>query len=169
VLSVGLAAPVLVFAQGLAVQRTAIERLYPQVRWINTQTVARWLEGPEASRPVLLDAREADEYTVSHLAGARRIDPDTTSFDDLNLRPGARIVVYCSVGWRSGAVADRLREAGYTDAYNLEGGIFKWANEDRELRRAGPSRGASESADKVHPYDAVWGRMLDSDRRAPLP
>ncbi len=168
-LSVGLAVPVLVVAQGLAVQRVAIERLYPRVRWINTPTVARWLDGPEASRPVLLDAREADEFAVSHLARARHIDPDTTSFDDLNLGPGARIVVYCSIGWRSGAMADRLREAGYTDVYNLEGGIFKWANEDRELRRAGPRGRASENADKVHPYDAVWGRMLDPDRRAPLP
>lgn len=168
-LAIALALPAVVLAQGLALQRAGIERVYPDVRWVDTAVLARWVAGPAGQRPVLLDARDPAEFEVSHLAGARRVDPDATSFEHLRIPRGARVVVYCSVGWRSGTIADRLRLAGHEDVYNLEGGLFKWANEGRDLRRRGALGAGEARAERVHPYDTVWGRMLDADRRAPLP
>ncbi len=43
---------------------------------------------------------------------------------------------------------------------NLKGSIFQWANEGRPVVRDG------EPVREVHPYDAVWGRLLDRDLRA---
>jgi hypothetical protein len=44
---------------------------------------------------------------------------------------------------------------------NLDGSIFAWANEGRPLERNG------QPAQLVHPYDALWGKLLDPARRAP--
>jgi hypothetical protein len=70
------------------------------------------------------------------------------------------IVTYCSVGYRSGAFAERLRSAGFTNVVNLEGSIFRWANEGRPLFRS------ARPVTEVHPYNRTWGLLLKEDRRA---
>ena len=68
----------------------------------------------------------------------------------------APIVTYCSVGYRSGKMAERLQAAGYTNVRNLEGSIFKWANEHRPLVRgeSEPVAGASLQRDLGSPARA---------------
>ena len=56
-----------------------------------------------------------------------------------------RIVVYCSVGYRSSELAEFLMKTGFTEVYNLEGSIFRWANEGRPVYRA------EERVRVVHP------------------
>jgi hypothetical protein len=73
------------------------------------------------------------------------------------------IVTYCSVGYRSAAFAKKLSEAGYRNGTNLEGSIFRWANENRPLVHDG------QPTDKVHPYNRLWGILLDKSHRAILP
>jgi rhodanese-related sulfurtransferase len=145
--------PLVAQAADPASLRSWISLRYPGVAWVDTHELARWLEGE--SPPILLDARSEEEFAVSHLSGARRVDPEATAEELPELAAGARAVVYCSVGYRSAAIARRLRKAGHRDVYNLEGGIFAWANEGRELRR-GDAR-----VRVVHPYTARWGRYLD--------
>lgn len=123
------------------------------------------------SRPgglVLLDVREKAEFAVAHLAGAGWVAPDTTA-RDLAGRLGAgvagkTVVLYCSVGYRSSQVADRVRTAltalGARRVVNLAGGIFAWHNTGRPLV---DGRGATIF---VHPYDRKWGRYLDFDNLA---
>jgi rhodanese-related sulfurtransferase len=114
--------------------------------------------------PLLLDARTEAEYAVSHLPGAHRVDPDASPAELADALEGIDrqrpIVVYCSVGVRSGAVARRLQSAGFGRVENLAGSIFRWANEGRPLVRDG------RAAVAVHPYDAVWGRLLAPEHRA---
>ena len=147
-----------------AVEAT-IRQQFPDVPVVSTETLARALR--DSSRaPLLLDAREPAEFAVSHLPGAMRVDPDATT-DELarglaDLPHDRDVVVYCSVGYRSAALAKRLRAAGFERVSNLEGSIFRWANEGR------PLASASGSARLVHPYSDTWGRLLDPDRRAPL-
>ena len=101
------------------------------------------------------------EFEVSHLPGAQRVDPDAKAADVLPvLEKNRAIVTYCSVGYRSSAMADRLHKAGVTPVFNLEGSIFQWANEGRPLEANG------KPASKVHPYNATFGKMLDEQRRA---
>ena len=42
------------------------------------------------------------------------------------------------------------------DLYNLEGSLFQWANENRELITC-----SGHKTKFVHPYNAVWGKLLD--------
>lgn len=141
-----------------------IERDFPAVTSISTESLAAWLATSTRVPPLLLDAREPEEYAVSHLPGARRIDPDVSAEalaaalpEDLD--PHRPVVVYCSVGYRSARVADRLAAVGVRDVRNLEGSIFRWANEGRPVVRDG------ELVQTVHPYDGTWGRLLHRDLR----
>jgi rhodanese-related sulfurtransferase len=133
------------------------------VTWITTAQLADWLADKKRQPPVLLDVRTEEEWRVSHISGARRVDP-TASVEEV--APGmpkeTPIVTYCAVGYRSGALATKLREAGFSNVWNLEGSIFQWANERRPLVRE------NQAATTVHPYSSLWGRLLIDDARAPL-
>lgn len=109
---------------------------------------------------MLLDSRAVAEYGVSHLQGAIRVEPVSDGPVLADLRRDALVVVYCSVGYRSAAVARRLKALGYQRVYNLEGGIFQWANEGRPIYRG------DEAANQVHPYDRLWGRFLAEPLRS---
>ncbi|MCA9578466.1 MAG: rhodanese-like domain-containing protein [Polyangiales bacterium] len=144
----------------LSAVRGAVDARYHAVHWVRADTLASWLASD--APPQLLDSRARAEFELSHLPGAVFIDPDHPDFRVVDADPARRVVVYCSVGWRSGAIAQQLGERGRHNVYNLEEGIFGWANEGRPLVRG------TQRATRVHPYDEVWGRMLHPDRRAAL-
>ncbi|HEV2096131.1 MAG TPA: rhodanese-like domain-containing protein, partial [Chthoniobacterales bacterium] len=165
------AAVVLVAGIGLAksesfewvVLKATLRTKFPNVRWISTEELAGRLADHSRQEPVLLDVRTEAEWNVSHLPRARRVDPGTSAKPALaGVAKDTPIVTYCAVGYRSGAMASTLRRAGYSDVRNLEGSIFQWANEHRPLVRDG------EPVSQVHPFSALWGRLLASEVRAPL-
>jgi len=138
---------------------------FPRVEQLSTAELAAWLADDSRPAPLLLDVREADEYAVSHLPGALRVSPSAATVElPEDFVPGHPIVAYCSVGYRSSRWLERLRASGDEDLgasriYNLEGSIFRWANEGRPLERDG------EAVSGVHPYNPLWGKLLDRERR----
>ena len=136
---------------------------FPQMTQLSTADLAQWLADTRRPAPLLLDVRTEEEFRVSHLHGAVHVDPGARAEAVLSRIPkGRRVVTYCSVGYRSSALAERLRKAGVGSVYNLEGSIFQWANEGRALESAG------RPADKVHPYSRRFGALLEEKRRAEL-
>lgn len=136
---------------------------FPQVAWITTRELANWLEDRRRQPPVLLDVRTRDEWNVSHLPGARRVDPGASAEMALpNANRDIETIVYDAIGYRSAELAARLRAAGFTHVRCLDGSIFQWANEHRPLVRNG------DPVTRVHPYTQYWGRLLSDDLKAPL-
>lgn len=136
---------------------------FPRVATISVAELADWLQ-QEGSRPLLLDTRPEAEFAVSHLPGAQRIDPQTQEFEQLRSLPqDAPIVTYCSVGYRSARVADRLQTAGFTNVRNLEGSIFEWANSGHPVYQG------DRRVHQVHPYDQLWGKLLNPDLHPSYP
>jgi len=89
-----------------------IRRQYPDVQQISTSDLAAW-QASSKTAPVLIDVRTPEEFAVSHLIKAYRVDPDAEpSQEDLPEDHGRAIVVYCSTGDRSAAYARRLQRAG---------------------------------------------------------
>lgn len=151
------------FSQGMgwSIVNAKIRHDCPDVPRISTNELADWLNSKK-EKPLLLDVRTEAEFAVSHLEGARRIEPDADA-KTISASKDKLIVTYCSVGYRSALFAKKLREAGYTRVTNLEGSIFRWANENRPLRYdGGPT-------DKVHPYNRLWGLLLEKSHRATNP
>lgn len=162
-LSLGLAAIASADALTFEGVRAAIVREFPDVPFVTADALSALLARPPASRPVLLDARSAEEFAVSHLDGAIRIDPDHPDPSLAGRDRRRTIVVYCSVGYRSARVARALAQAGFVDVRNLEGGIFAWANAGRAVHR-----GRRRVRD-VHPYDDHWGSLLHPELRTRVP
>jgi rhodanese-related sulfurtransferase len=152
------------FAGGLDAMKLFVRLRFWNVPQISTKDLARWLTDDSRPKPFLLDVRTPAEYAVSHLPGAQRIDPDAQITKMLeHLSPDRPIVTYCSVGFRSAELAQRLIAAGRKNTYNMEGSIFQWANEGRPLERDG------RPVETVHPYNESWSKMLDPRRRANAP
>jgi rhodanese-related sulfurtransferase len=139
-------------------------RKFPEVKWIDAAELTRWREDSGRARPLILDARSAPEYAVSHLRDAVWINPARPSLHPLRgLSKDAPIVVYGSVGYRGARVAYWLASQGYSNVQNLSGGLFQWADQGRPVFRDG------RPATEVHPYSQRWGLLLESHYRAAAP
>jgi molybdopterin/thiamine biosynthesis adenylyltransferase/rhodanese-related sulfurtransferase len=77
----------------------------------------------------LIDVREPFEYDIAHIAASRLIPLGEleTRIDELP-RAGT-LVLQCHTGGRSEHATRLLREAGFDNAVNLEGGIDAWSVE----------------------------------------
>lgn len=133
-----------------------VREAFPEVPQMSTQQLAAMRADDTAPNIILLDARTADEFEVSHLPGAVSASNTRMALDALEASDPARtVVVYCSVGYRSSRLAEELRSRGIENVFNLEGSLFQWANEGRPLYRG------KERVYEAHPYDGEWGQLLD--------
>ena len=109
---------------------------------------------------LILDAREYEEYAVSHLPNARYIGYNDVQMSSLkHVSKSTPLVVYCSVGYRSEKIAEKLQKMGYTKVYNLYGSIFEWANCQLPLYN---EKGVL--TDTVHTYNKSWSKWVDSPK-----
>lgn len=109
---------------------------------------------------LLLDAREPKEYQISHLKDAKLVGYEKLDLSYLKNTPKNQpIVVYCSVGYRSEKVAEKLLQQGFTNVHNLYGGIFEWKNQNQVLVN---EKGIT---DEVHAYDKTWGIWLKKGKK----
>ncbi|MBW1634660.1 MAG: rhodanese-like domain-containing protein [Deltaproteobacteria bacterium] len=128
-----------------------ISSRYPEVNHISTEDLQSLYKS--GRQFYLFDIRTPEEFEVSHLAGAVRLE----KVEEVNLPGDAFIIAYCAVGVRSAAFVDDLQRRGYSHVYNLKGSIFGWANKGYPTVRKG------RNAYKVHPYNSRWGVLLDKE------
>ncbi len=113
------------------------------------------------SEYIILDAREKSEYVISHIQNAIHIGYDNFDLKSTmsQINKNKTIVVYCSVGYRSGEIADKLIAQGL-DVKNLFGGIFDWKNKGFSVYN--PS---GQETDKVHTYNKSWSKWLTAGEK----
>lgn len=105
----------------------------------------------------ILDTRQQEEYEVSHISGARWIDYDNFKMGMIkDLPKDARVIVYCSVGYRSERIGEKLIKKGFKDVQNLYGGIFEWKNQNHMVVNQ-----QNEATDSVHTYNKKWSKWLN--------
>ncbi len=119
---------------------------------------------PEAAadkaRYFFLDAREKNEFDISHIKNAVHVGYN--DFELLNMHgipKDAPIVIYCSIGYRSEKIGEKLIAAGYTDVHNLYGSLFEWVNQDHSICSK-----EGNYTKTVHAYNKKWSRWLTSDQ-----
>ncbi|MEQ8232387.1 MAG: Grx4 family monothiol glutaredoxin [Gammaproteobacteria bacterium] len=76
----------------------------------------------------LFDVREQAERDIAVIEGAQLLDEAAVAFID-TLPRDAMLVFHCHSGVRSQAAAEYFRGQGYTNVYNLAGGIDAWSRE----------------------------------------
>ncbi|MGK2905577.1 MAG: rhodanese-like domain-containing protein [Desulfuromonadales bacterium] len=74
----------------------------------------------------LLDVRTPGEFQQARLEGAHLIPIDQFVKRLAEVPKDRPILVYCAVGSRSAQVVNYLARQGYTEIYNLYGGIYSW-------------------------------------------
>ena len=77
----------------------------------------------------LIDVREPHEFEICNLNG--ELIPMNEVPEHLDKIPkDVPVIVHCRSGARSGRIIQFLeQEHGYTNLFNLKGGILAWANE----------------------------------------
>jgi rhodanese-related sulfurtransferase len=110
---------------------------------------------------ILLDTRAEEEYKVSHLRNAVFIDYGQFKEKQvLSIDRNSIIVVYCSVGYRSERIGEKLQKLGFKNVSNLYGGIFQWKNEGHVVVNS-----KSIPTDSVHTYNKNWSQWLSNGIR----
>jgi len=112
------------------------------------------------TNPIILDAREFQEYEVSHLKNAICVGYDTFDIELIGSQipnKDQEIVVYCSLGIRSEVIASKLKKAGYSDVKNLYGGIFEWKNKNYSVYNT-----QEKETDSVHTFSKKWSKWLNN-------
>ncbi|KAF5418725.1 MAG: Thiosulfate sulfurtransferase GlpE [Candidatus Methanogaster sp.] len=74
----------------------------------------------------LLDVRQPREYEAGHIPGAKLIPLGELEYRYGELDRDKRIIPYCRSGHRSMAASTILCGLGFSNVYNLNGGIRKW-------------------------------------------
>ena len=108
----------------------------------------------------LFDTRKKEEYDISHIKGAKYLgyhDFDVSRLGDLS--KDAPIVVYCSVGYRSEKIGEKLQKLGYTNVSNLYGSLFEWVNLDYPVVNS-----QGQVTQEVHTYNKNWSRWVRSGK-----
>jgi len=157
ILPFSLIVPILFCASQIAcAQKTFDEKV--QSLYSNTVPLinADELENKLNENLVILDIRSAEEYKISHIEGAQFIDYNNFKKSDVKkLDKEKEVIVYCSVGYRSEKVGEKLQAMGFKNVKNLYGGIFDWKNNDKTI-----VNNNSNPTDSVHTYNKNWSQWL---------
>lgn len=104
----------------------------------------------------LLDTRTKGEYKVSHLKGSTRIGYDPFHKEKIQDIPkDATVVTYCTVGYRSEKIGERLEAMGYDHVYNLYGSMISWVNAGYPVYDP-----EGNTTQKVHTHSEEWEEYL---------
>ena len=73
---------------------------------------------------VIIDVRTSGEFSSGYIDGAINIPVDNIS--SITYEKDTVIILYCASGMRSSQAAQTLVDLGYTNVYNLDGGLINW-------------------------------------------
>lgn len=98
---------------------------------ITVEELVDWRQSGRAHQ--LIDVREPYEYEITNLGGV--LIPLSALSDRIGeLTRDQPIVIHCRSGQRSARALRQLKEAGFRELYNLEGGLLAWAEKiDRKM------------------------------------
>ncbi|XP_009679173.1 uncharacterized protein [Struthio camelus] len=155
-----------------------VQKSFPNVESVPTETLQSWLE-EKPEDLLILDIRKEDEFEVSHLPGAIRVDPGSNIQEilqeHLQKEPEQqkRVVCYCTVGYRASMTAQSLNEflsskqgqklKPFMKIYNAKGGLAKWARERKPMVDK-----QEHSTHLIHPYNAEWAKLVEPELQAQI-
>lgn len=89
----------------------------------------------DKSSRTILDVRTPEEFASQHLEGAVNINIQDADFKQQleQLDKNEPVFVYCKGGGRSANAANQLKALGFSEVYDLQGGIMAWENKELPL------------------------------------
>jgi rhodanese-related sulfurtransferase len=85
----------------------------------------------------LIDVRTPEEFVLDRLDNARNINFRDSDFKEQlkGLDKSKPLLLYCAAGGRSLRTIELLTKFGFTDIYELEGGINAWIEQEKPLAK----------------------------------
>ena len=85
----------------------------------------------------LIDVRTPGEYAEGHLKNAVNVNYNAADFEAQlgKLNKNRPVLVYCLSGGRSSRAADKMKDMGFSEVYNMDGGIMKWGNAGKPINK----------------------------------
>jgi rhodanese-related sulfurtransferase len=106
---------------------------------------------------LILDAREGEEYDVSHIKNAIHVGYFWFDMRKLyDIPKDALIVLYCTTGARAEKTGEKIHRAGYKNVFNLYGGILEWVNEGQPVYKP---NGVQTS--EIHTHNAELAQWVE--------
>lgn len=84
----------------------------------------------EARKPVVIDIRTGEEHAAGHINPTHLVlDYYAPDFKEKlgQLDRGAKYLLYCRSGRRTGVTLLTMKDLGFTDIHDIDGGINAWA------------------------------------------
>jgi len=99
-------------------------------------------EREDDSNFVIIDVRTPEEHMEGHLEGAINVDYLSPTFADEigKLDRNGSYLVYCLVGVRSAYAVEIMTSLGFSEVYNMAGGIRQWYLDRRPIVRSSQYR-----------------------------
>ncbi len=97
---------------------------------VDVQTVAEIMNRDDV---VLIDVREQSEYDEAHIPGVTLIPLGEVPQRLDEIPTDKTVIMTCRSGNRSGQATDFLRENGFDNVHNMEGGIGAWQSAGLEV------------------------------------
>jgi rhodanese-related sulfurtransferase len=112
-----------------------IKFVYPHLNIIHTHTPMKEITVQELKQKLdksedfqLIDVREPFEYEICNLDG-ELIPMGIILSETEKISKDKTVIIHCKSGGRSGAIVNELEKIGFTNLYNLKGGILAYARE----------------------------------------
>ena len=98
----------------------------PAVKQMSVETLKGLLDSGDAKH--LYDVRGADERAIACIPTAKPLDEHTAKEIE-QLPPDTMLIFHCHHGGRSQQAAEYFRQQGFTNVYNVSGGIDAWSQQ----------------------------------------
>ena len=125
---------------------------FPRVKGVKVEDLQQWQQ--QGKEIILIDVRSPKERKVSIIPGAIT----TAEFEsniELYRHSKAKIVAYCTIGYRSGKYARKLKEQGI-NILNLEGSLLAWSHVRGKLVND------VGLTNKIHVFSRQWQFTADN-------
>jgi rhodanese-related sulfurtransferase len=86
---------------------------------------------------LIVDVRTPNEYNSGHIEGAVLCDVTAGSFDQ-KIQEYAKdqpVYIYCRSGSRSAGAMRKMKAMGFTEVYDLRGGVINWTKSGKPLTK----------------------------------
>lgn len=105
---------------------TAVEAAIGELDLADTVDVQTVASVKDREDVFVIDVREQWEYDEAHIPGVTLIPMGEVANRLAEIPTDKEVIVTCRSGNRSGQITDFLRQQGFDNVHNMDGGILAW-------------------------------------------